>query len=248
MRWDASRGTSTGGNPAVSTTFPPPEPGRHGIAELLALVGVIRRLASGPCRPSRHWAASATRSTTTMASPDPRITTPCWRGRPRGVSGPRQHGGGFTDRRADRADGAPTASVHHGRRPMNACAAKPVCAAGVSGTPNATGRAAARRGSSRRTGTGRCDARCGPRRTGTAAAGRRNPAPDPVAPRFPRRPPRCSLLAIMNGVSRWSLGRPAGRERCHVRHAAVGMHGQRLLSAAPRFVCRGNLTRVSTGP
>jgi hypothetical protein len=29
----------------VSTTFPPPGPGRHGWAELLALVGAIRRLA-----------------------------------------------------------------------------------------------------------------------------------------------------------------------------------------------------------
>jgi len=31
--------------PAVSTTFPPPDPGRHGWAELLTLVGTIRRLA-----------------------------------------------------------------------------------------------------------------------------------------------------------------------------------------------------------
>jgi hypothetical protein len=29
----------------VSTTFPPPDPGRHGWAELLTLVGAIRRLA-----------------------------------------------------------------------------------------------------------------------------------------------------------------------------------------------------------
>jgi hypothetical protein len=29
----------------VSHTFPPPEPGRHGIAELLTLVGDLRRLA-----------------------------------------------------------------------------------------------------------------------------------------------------------------------------------------------------------
>jgi hypothetical protein len=35
----------------VSTTFPPAEPGRHGIAELLALVGVIRRLAFGTLPP-----------------------------------------------------------------------------------------------------------------------------------------------------------------------------------------------------
>jgi hypothetical protein len=32
-------------------TFPPPEPGRHGIAELLALVGEIRRLAFGTLPP-----------------------------------------------------------------------------------------------------------------------------------------------------------------------------------------------------
>ena len=31
--------------PAVSTTFPPPEPSRHGIAELLRLVGAVRRIA-----------------------------------------------------------------------------------------------------------------------------------------------------------------------------------------------------------
>jgi hypothetical protein len=31
--------------PAVSTTFPPPDPGLHGWAELLTLVGTIRRLA-----------------------------------------------------------------------------------------------------------------------------------------------------------------------------------------------------------
>jgi hypothetical protein len=29
----------------VSTTFPPPEPGRHGWADLLRLVGDVRRLA-----------------------------------------------------------------------------------------------------------------------------------------------------------------------------------------------------------
>jgi hypothetical protein len=29
----------------VSTTFPPPDPGRHGWAELLALVGDLRHLA-----------------------------------------------------------------------------------------------------------------------------------------------------------------------------------------------------------
>ena len=40
-------GTSTGWSPAVSTTFPPPDPGRrrHGIAELLTLVTTIRRIA-----------------------------------------------------------------------------------------------------------------------------------------------------------------------------------------------------------
>ena len=29
----------------MSTTYPPPEPARHGIAELLRLVGAIRRIA-----------------------------------------------------------------------------------------------------------------------------------------------------------------------------------------------------------
>jgi hypothetical protein len=29
----------------VSTTFPPPEPARHGWADLLTLVGAVRRLA-----------------------------------------------------------------------------------------------------------------------------------------------------------------------------------------------------------
>ena len=38
-------GTSTGWSPAVSTTFPPADPGRHGWAEMLTLVGAIRRLA-----------------------------------------------------------------------------------------------------------------------------------------------------------------------------------------------------------
>ena len=38
-------GTSTGWSPVVSTTFPPPEPARHSIAELLTLVGQVRRLA-----------------------------------------------------------------------------------------------------------------------------------------------------------------------------------------------------------
>jgi len=37
--------------PAVTTTFPPPEPGRHGIAELLTLVGTVRRLAFGTLPP-----------------------------------------------------------------------------------------------------------------------------------------------------------------------------------------------------
>jgi hypothetical protein len=35
----------------VSTTFPPPDPGRHGWAELLTLVGEIRRLAFGTLPP-----------------------------------------------------------------------------------------------------------------------------------------------------------------------------------------------------
>jgi hypothetical protein len=34
-----------GRKPAVSTTIPPHEPGRHGWAELLRLVGAVRRLA-----------------------------------------------------------------------------------------------------------------------------------------------------------------------------------------------------------
>ena len=33
------------------STFPPPEPGRHGINELLALVTAIRRLAFGTLPP-----------------------------------------------------------------------------------------------------------------------------------------------------------------------------------------------------
>jgi hypothetical protein len=37
-----------GMEPAVSTTFPPPEPGRHGIAELLTLVGEIRAFGNLP--------------------------------------------------------------------------------------------------------------------------------------------------------------------------------------------------------
>jgi hypothetical protein len=39
---ERGRGTSTG-SPAVSTTFPPQQPGRHGWAELLTLVGAVRR-------------------------------------------------------------------------------------------------------------------------------------------------------------------------------------------------------------
>jgi hypothetical protein len=35
----------------VTDTFSPHEPGRHGIAELLTLVGVIRRLAFGTLPP-----------------------------------------------------------------------------------------------------------------------------------------------------------------------------------------------------
>ena len=45
MRWDASRGTSTGRRPAVSTTFPPHQPGRHGWNELLHLADTVRQLA-----------------------------------------------------------------------------------------------------------------------------------------------------------------------------------------------------------
>jgi hypothetical protein len=43
MRWDASRGTSTGWRPAVSNIMP--EPHRHGCAELLRLVGAVRHIA-----------------------------------------------------------------------------------------------------------------------------------------------------------------------------------------------------------
>ena len=35
----------------MDDTFPPPDPGRHGIAELLTLVGQIRRLAFGTLPP-----------------------------------------------------------------------------------------------------------------------------------------------------------------------------------------------------
>ena len=44
-RIEAPAGTSTGMEPPVSTTVPPQERGRHGWAELLALVGDLRRLA-----------------------------------------------------------------------------------------------------------------------------------------------------------------------------------------------------------
>jgi len=42
---EAPAGTSTGWSPAMSATFPPSQPGRHGIVELLALVGATRRIA-----------------------------------------------------------------------------------------------------------------------------------------------------------------------------------------------------------
>jgi hypothetical protein len=35
----------------VNDTFPPPDPGRHGWAELLTLVGTIRRFAFGTLPP-----------------------------------------------------------------------------------------------------------------------------------------------------------------------------------------------------
>jgi hypothetical protein len=35
----------------VSNTLPPPDPGRHGIAELLTLVTTVRRLAFGTLPP-----------------------------------------------------------------------------------------------------------------------------------------------------------------------------------------------------
>jgi hypothetical protein len=41
----APAGTSTGRSAAVSTTFPPPEPARHTIADLLKLIGAVRRIA-----------------------------------------------------------------------------------------------------------------------------------------------------------------------------------------------------------
>ena len=57
-------------------TFPPPDPGRHGIAELLALVTEIRRLAFGTLgHPSRRSAESATRSASTTAPEPPHDTT-----------------------------------------------------------------------------------------------------------------------------------------------------------------------------
>jgi hypothetical protein len=46
MRWNASRGTSTGEDPAVSNSSPPPDP-RRSIADVLCLVGRIRRIAYG---------------------------------------------------------------------------------------------------------------------------------------------------------------------------------------------------------
>ena len=45
MRWQTKPGNLDGKDPAVSTTFPPQEPGRHGWADLLSLVGDVRRLA-----------------------------------------------------------------------------------------------------------------------------------------------------------------------------------------------------------
>ena len=51
----APAGTSEpdpGRSSTVSHTFPPAEPGRHGIAELLALVTAIRRLAFGTLPPA----------------------------------------------------------------------------------------------------------------------------------------------------------------------------------------------------
>jgi hypothetical protein len=55
-------------------TLPPPEPGRHGIAELLTLVGEIRRLAFGTLPPVEALAGSETRSASTTAH-DPHTTT-----------------------------------------------------------------------------------------------------------------------------------------------------------------------------
>ena len=45
MRLETKPGNLDGRNPAVDTTIPPQQPGRHGWAELLRLVGDVRRLA-----------------------------------------------------------------------------------------------------------------------------------------------------------------------------------------------------------
>jgi hypothetical protein len=45
MRWQRSRRTSTPSGGAVSHTFPPQQPGRHGWAELLRLVDQVRAVA-----------------------------------------------------------------------------------------------------------------------------------------------------------------------------------------------------------
>ena len=45
MRWHTEPGNRDGSESAVNPTFPPREPGRHGWANLLALVGAVRRLA-----------------------------------------------------------------------------------------------------------------------------------------------------------------------------------------------------------
>jgi hypothetical protein len=55
----------------VSTTFPPPDPDRHGWAELLTLVGAIRRLAySQVLAPMMRCAESGMRSPTTTTATD----------------------------------------------------------------------------------------------------------------------------------------------------------------------------------
>jgi hypothetical protein len=59
-------GASTGMEPAVTTTVPPQEPGRHSWADLLRLVGAVRRLAfDRTLPPSEAMGRIRDRSTTT---------------------------------------------------------------------------------------------------------------------------------------------------------------------------------------
>jgi hypothetical protein len=52
MRWHTKPGNLDALGGAVSHTFPPQHPGRHGWAELLTLVGAVRRLAFDPSLPA----------------------------------------------------------------------------------------------------------------------------------------------------------------------------------------------------